>query len=74
MHLYNVTISISQAFLSNTKRFGIYPSINIKELKSIDEEFQAKVGYSASFNHFQDYKIYKTMIKMFCSKFLNNLR
>jgi hypothetical protein len=50
-----------------------YPSVEKKELKSIDEEFKAEVGYWASFNHLQDYKIYKTMIKMFCPKFLSNL-
>ncbi len=45
-------------------------------MKSIDVKFQAEVGYQASSNNLQDYdyEIYGTMIKMFCPKFLNNLR
>ncbi len=43
-------------------------------MKNVDAEYQAKVGYQASSNHLQDYKIYGMVIKMFIPKFLNSLR
>jgi hypothetical protein len=51
----------------------LYPPIDKSELKKVDAEFQAEVGYWASTNHLQDYKIYGTLIKMFKPEFLNNL-
>ncbi len=51
----------------------MYPFVAKGKLKNVDVEFQAEVEYWASTNHLQDYKIYGTMIKMFMSKFLNNL-
>jgi hypothetical protein len=50
------------------------PSIKRRKLNSIDVELHAKVGYWVSFNHLQEYKIYETVTKMFCSEFLNNLQ
>ncbi len=50
-----------------------YPLVERREMKSIDVQFQIEVGYWVSLNHLQDYKIYGTMIKMFCLKFLNIL-
>jgi hypothetical protein len=46
-----------------------YPLVDRRELKSIDAEFQEKVGYWASYNHLQDYKIYGTLIKIFKAEF-----
>jgi hypothetical protein len=51
----------------------LYPSIKKRQLKSVDGEFQAKVGYWVSINHLQDYKIYGIMIKMFIPQFLSSL-
>ncbi len=48
--------------------------IEQKKVKSVDAEYEAKVGYWVSFNHLQDYKIYGTMIKMFILEFLSNLQ
>jgi hypothetical protein len=45
-----------------------------KKLKNVDAKFQTKVGYWASTNHLQGYKIYGTMIKMFKLEFLSNLQ
>jgi hypothetical protein len=61
------------ALLSNTIRVGFVPVYRKKELKSVDLEFQIKVGYWVFANHLQDYKIYGTMIKMFISESLSSL-
>jgi hypothetical protein len=58
----------------HTTRLGFVPSIDRRELKNVDLEYQTKVGYWASFNHLQDYKIYGTVIKMFVPKFINNMQ
>ncbi len=42
-------------------------------MKSIDVEYQIQVGYWATRNHLQDYKIYVTVICMFDENFLNSL-
>jgi hypothetical protein len=52
---------------------GLYLFVEKRQLKSVDGEFQAKVGYWASTNHLQDYKIYGIVIKMFIPKFLRSL-
>jgi hypothetical protein len=44
-----------------------------KEMKSIDVEYQLQVGFWASKNHLQDYKIYVIVICMFDEDFLNIL-
>ncbi len=56
-----------------TRDLNDYPLVDKRELKGIDAKFQVEVGYWASYNHLHDYKIYGTMIKMFCPKFLTNL-
>jgi hypothetical protein len=53
-------------YCQTLKDLDDYPSADKLELKNIDVEFQAKVGYWASYNHLHDYKIYEIMIKMFC--------
>jgi hypothetical protein len=60
-------------FCRTLKDLDNYLSIDKRELKNIDAKFQEKIGYWAFYNHLQDYKIYGTMIKMFCLEFLNNL-
>jgi hypothetical protein len=42
-----------------------YLSVHKRELKSIDAKLQEKIGYLASYNYLQHYKIYGTMIKKF---------
>ncbi len=61
-------------FCQTLRDLEYYPSIERKELKNIDAKFRVEVGYWASSKHLQDYIIYGTMKKMFCSKFLNSLR
>lgn len=41
-------------------------------MKTINIELKVEVGYWASFNHLQNYKIYGTMKKMFYLQFLNS--
>jgi hypothetical protein len=50
----------------------LYPIVKKKELKSVDAKFQIEVGYWASTNHLQDYKIYETRIKMLILEFLSS--
>lgn len=52
---------------------NLYPTFGKKNMKSINVEYQTWVRYWAQRNHFQDYKIYVTMIYMFDEDFLNNL-
>ncbi len=61
-------------FCWTLKDLDDYPSIDRRKLKRIDVEFHAKVRYWASYNHLQDYKIYGTMIRMFCPYYLNSLQ
>jgi hypothetical protein len=49
------------------------PFVTKVELKNVNVNFHAKVGYWASTSHLQDYKIYGAMIKMFMLKFFINL-
>jgi hypothetical protein len=44
-----------------------------KHMKAIDADYCVKVGYWASRNNMQEYKIYVTMIQFFDSDFVNNL-
>jgi hypothetical protein len=50
----------------------LYPFVAKAEVKIVDAEFHVEVGYWASTNHLQAYKICGTMIKMFMLEFLNN--
>jgi hypothetical protein len=52
---------------------NLYHVVGNKEMKSIDVEYQVQVGYWATRNHLQVYKIYVTMICMFDEDFLNSL-
>jgi hypothetical protein len=51
----------------------LYLVFGKKEMKSINAEYQEQVGYWATRNHLQDYKIYVRMICIFDENFLNNL-
>jgi hypothetical protein len=51
----------------------LYLVVEKKEMKSIDVEYQVQVGYWATNNHLQDYKIYVILKCMFDEDFLNNL-
>jgi hypothetical protein len=55
------------------QNLDLYPIVGKKEMKSIDVEYEIQIGYWATRNHLQDYKIYATMICMFDEDFLNNL-
>jgi hypothetical protein len=43
-------------------------------MKAINANYNVKVGYWASRNNVQEYKVYVAMIWMFNSDFVNNLR
>jgi hypothetical protein len=43
-------------------------------MKAIDAEYSVRVGYWASRNNVQEYKMYITIIWMFDLDFMNNLR
>jgi len=51
----------------------LYHVVEKKEMKSINVEYQVQVGYWATKNHLEDYKIYVIVICMFDENFLNNL-
>ncbi len=64
----------TMAFLVNTAKLGCVSFYRQKRAKKCRCRDQTKVGYWASFNHLQDYKIYGMVIKMFTPKVLNKLR
>jgi len=43
-------------------------------MKVVDVDYNVKVGYWASTNNAQEYKVYVTVIRMFDLDFVNNLR
>jgi hypothetical protein len=43
-------------------------------MKTIDANYSVRVGYWASKNNLQKYKVYATIIQMFDPNFMNNLR
>jgi hypothetical protein len=43
-------------------------------MKVIDADYSVRVGYWASRNNVQKYKVYVTMIRMFDLDFVNNLQ
>ncbi len=51
----------------------LYPPMEKNQLKRVNAKFQVEVGYWASRNGLQDYKMYGIIIKIFTPKFLNNL-
>jgi len=61
------------AFSSNTIKIRFVPVSKLFFLKSVAVKFQAEVGYWASTNYLQDYKIYGIVIKMFILESLSNL-
>jgi hypothetical protein len=67
------TYPYPQCSYRTTPNLDLYPFVPKKKLKSVDVELYAKVGYWASINHFQDYKIYAIVIKMFILEFLSTL-
>jgi hypothetical protein len=63
-----VTISISITFFQTPPDLSLYSSIDGRKLKNVDAKYQGKVGYLASSNYLQDYKIYGTKIKITTTK------
>jgi hypothetical protein len=51
-----------------------YLGVDLKQMKVIDVDYNVRVGYWASRNDMQEYKVYVAMIQMFDSDFVNNLR
>jgi hypothetical protein len=43
-------------------------------MKIIDAEYSVRVGYWASKNNVQEYKVYSTVIQMFDPNFMDNLK
>jgi hypothetical protein len=43
-------------------------------MKAIDADYGVKMGHWTSRNNVQEYKVYVTMIQIFDSNFVNNLR
>jgi hypothetical protein len=55
------------------QNLDLYPIVEKKKDKSIDAKYQIQVGYWATRNHLQYYKIYVKVICMFDEDFFNNL-
>jgi hypothetical protein len=52
----------------------LYPAVDHRQIEAIDVNYSVKVGYWASRNNVQEYKLYVTMIQMFDSTFVNDLQ
>jgi hypothetical protein len=51
----------------------LYSIMDQKQTKVIDANYSVRVGYWASKNNLQEFKVYATMIQMFDPNFVNNL-
>jgi hypothetical protein len=51
----------------------LYLVVDHKHMKAIDANYSVRVGYWASRNNMQEYKVYVIMIWIFDSVFVNNL-
>ncbi len=51
----------------------MYPTMDHKQMKMIDVDYSVRVGYCASRNNMQEYKMYVIVIEMFSPNFVNNL-
>ncbi len=61
-------------FAKTLQNLDLYSTMDHKQMKVIDVDFNARVGYWALKNNMQEYKFYVIMIWMFDSNFVNNLR
>lgn len=52
----------------------LYLIVNQRQMKAIDIEYNVRVGYWASRNNMQEYKVYIIVIWMFDPDFMNNLK
>jgi len=55
------------------RELDLYPIMDHKHMKVINANYNVKVGYWASRNNMQEYKMYVTVIWMFDLDFVNNL-
>jgi hypothetical protein len=55
------------------RELDLYPIMDHKDMKVINANYNVKVGYWASRNNMQEYKMYVTVIWMFDLDFVNNL-
>ncbi len=55
------------------KDVDLYLVEDQRQMKMIDAKYCVKMGYWASKNHVQEYKVYGTMRQMFDLDFMNNL-
>jgi hypothetical protein len=56
------------------QNLDLYLVMDHKHMKAIDANYNVRVGYWASKNNVQEYKIYVTMIHMFNLEFVNHLQ
>jgi hypothetical protein len=55
------------------KYLHLYPIVDQKHMKMIDAKYSLIMGYWASRNNMQEYKVYAIVIRMFELDFVNNL-
>jgi hypothetical protein len=56
------------------KDLHLYPIVDQRLLKMIDAKYSLRMGYWASRNNVQKYKVYAIGIRIFYLNFVNNLR
>jgi hypothetical protein len=70
---YKGRFGIVRMHVRTFRDLDFYPTMDHKQMKGIDVEYSAKVGYWTLRNNVQEYKVHVIVIQMFDSKFLNNL-
>ncbi len=56
------------------QNLDLYPTMDQRKMKVIDVDYNVRMGYWASRNNMQEYKVYAIVIQMFDLDFLNILR
>jgi hypothetical protein len=56
------------------RNLDLYLVVDHRHMKAIDANYSVRVGYWASKNNMQEYKVYVIVIWIFDSVFVNNLR
>jgi hypothetical protein len=59
--------------ITTPQYLDLYPIVDQRQMKVIDAKYSVRVGYWATINNVQEYKVYAIVIQMFDPNFVNNL-
>jgi hypothetical protein len=71
---YKGRFGIVRMHVRTFRDLDFYPTMDHKQMKGIDVDYNVRVGCWASRNNVEEYKVYVIVIWMFDSDFVNNLQ